>query len=74
MHLSDTQKEILRITSAKARYTAGDLANCLGSKAGPISRSASSLVDKGLLRIQYDKDDNPVYTRTADGSKIAKSL
>lgn len=74
MRLTDTQKDILSITDAKCRMTAGDLANELDSKPGPISRAAGSLVDKGFLRMATTKDGATVYTRTAQGGKIVKTF
>lgn len=74
MRLTDTQKAILSTVDAKTKITAYDLGHKLRIPAGPAARSAQSLVNQDLLKAATNKDGDTVYTRTAEGSKIAKKL
>jgi hypothetical protein len=74
MRITETQKSILRNTNAKSKTTSADLAAALDTYPGPASRSAYSLVEKGLLKSSETKEGVVVFMRTAEGSKIAKKL
>lgn len=74
MRFTNTQKTILTNVDAKTKITAFDLGEMLGIPAGPAARSAQSLVNCDLLKAAENKDGDVVYTRTAEGGKIAKTL
>ena len=72
MRLTKTQKEILTGTTAKTKLTAAQLGAQIGIPAGPAGRSVKALVGHGLMREATNKEGNAVYSRTAEGGKIAK--
>lgn len=74
MRITPTQKTILKSIDAKSKITAYDLGQQLGIPSGPAARSAQSLVNNDLLRSATNKDGDTVYSRTAEGGKIAKTL
>jgi len=74
MRLSDTQKKILKKVDGKAKVTPGDLAHTMKSYPGPISRSLQALEGMGLMVSQENKAGVTSYSRSAEGSKIAKTL
>jgi DNA-binding MarR family transcriptional regulator len=74
MRLTPTQKTILSTVDAKTKITSYDLGQQLGIPSGPAARSARSLVEQDLLKSATNKDGETVYSRTAEGSKVAKKL
>lgn len=74
MRFTETQKAILCNTDAKSKVSAYDLGQTLGIPSGPTARSAESLVNKGFLKSKIDKEGTRLYSRTAEGGKVAKKL
>ena len=74
MRLTEMQKNLLLNLDAKTKLTSADLAEMFDTKPGPVSRSAYSLSEKGLLRYSKSKEGEVLFSRTADGGKVAKTI
>ena len=74
MRITETQSAILLNTTATSKVTPADLAKMLKTRPGPAARSAHSLVDLGYLKAKENRDGETIFSRTAEGGKIAKSL
>lgn len=74
MKLSEMQKGILTKTDPKGKMTARDLATELDTYPGPVAKAANCLVEKEYLRSKTNKDGVTIYSRTAAGTKLIKSL
>jgi DNA-binding PadR family transcriptional regulator len=72
--ITDTQKNILQFTDAQSKISSYDMGGKLGIPSGPTARAMSSMVDKGWLKVATTKEGDKVYSRTAEGGKIAKKL
>lgn len=73
MRLSETQGTILTTIDAKSKISAGDLGLEIGIPAGPCARSLNSLEERGLVK-SVEKNGVYLYSRTAEGGKIAKTI
>jgi DNA-binding MarR family transcriptional regulator len=74
MRITETQSAILKNLSATSKVTPADLAKMLKTRPGPAARSARSLVELGYLKSAENKQGESIFSRTAEGGKIAKSL
>ncbi|MBU1891208.1 MarR family transcriptional regulator [Patescibacteria group bacterium] len=75
MRLTVSQRTVLQSVDAKSKASTQDIADVLGIPAGPAGRCAHSLAAKGLLKaVENKKTGEVLFSRTSEGSKLAKTL